>query len=345
MSWQRLSRRSERYTSLAFRADGQILIAGAHGGWVRWWQTADGAPLRISMRPGQPIWSVALAPDGQHVGAGLADGTTALWRLGEPRPSRIFAAPGPSATTGVAFAPDGQHLAAWDDGALRVWQMRDGALRWALPTVPGGIAVALWTPDGRWLATTGGHGPVCLWRSADGALLHTWESPWAAEPALAFGRNGQLLAIGQDSGRVQVWQVPSGPLLYELRGLPEAIRGVAYTPWGNVLAAGDATGAVAVATDAGAQVRYGHPAPVRSLGLTLNTRTLVVVAEDGTVSTWAVQEGPTLAFPRVWAPPYPECSIRQAVFAPDRRAVAALTGDDAVWLWRAPAPAGAFLPT
>jgi len=94
MSWQRLSRRAERYSSLAFRADGQILVAGAFGGWVRWWQTEDGVPLRIGMRQRQPLWSVALAPDGQRVAGGLEDGTVALWQLDAPTPFRWLPMPG-----------------------------------------------------------------------------------------------------------------------------------------------------------------------------------------------------------------------------------------------------------
>ncbi len=109
MSWQRLSRRSERYTSLAFRQDGQILIAGALGGWVRWWQTADGAPLPITMRQRQPVWSVALAPDGQQWQRG--------WRTAQ-RPSgslvsRFRIACSPAATA----RPRASHLPRMDNGS------------------------------------------------------------------------------------------------------------------------------------------------------------------------------------------------------------------------------------
>ncbi len=195
-----------------------------------------------------------------------------------------------------------------------------------------------WAPDWQWLATAGWHGPVCLWHGEDGTLLHRWDGHWAAEPALAVGRGGQALAFSRDAGQVQVWMLPSGALLQELRGLPGALRCLGFTSWGHLLAVGDTTGAVAVSTDLGAQIASGPPVPVHSLAFTPSTWSLIAVAEDGTITTWAVQDGPTLGLIRVWAPPEQGWYLRQVVFAPDRRMVAVVTGADAVWLWRDAAP-------
>lgn len=66
----------------------------------------------------------------------------------------------------LAFSPDGRYLAAGlEDGHVRVWRVRDGALLATvyLGTGTNGVGAVAISPDDRYLAASGEYGPLRVW--------------------------------------------------------------------------------------------------------------------------------------------------------------------------------------
>ena len=79
--------------------------------------------------------------------------------------------PGP--VHAVAFSPDGSLLAVGITGGARVYNVADGAMKYALPGEFNGPVYAIsWKPDGSVIATAGFDGKVRFFSAADGQPAH-----------------------------------------------------------------------------------------------------------------------------------------------------------------------------
>jgi WD40 repeat protein len=71
-------------TSLAFKADGSILLAGSNDGTARFWDTGTGLPIGPPLRHRRAVQNVRFAPDGRTALTAGADGMVLRWRVPEP---------------------------------------------------------------------------------------------------------------------------------------------------------------------------------------------------------------------------------------------------------------------
>ena len=183
-----------------------------------------------------PILDVSA--DGRWLAVGLPDGTVALSDLaGDPRPDnrRILSVDGRTTdemTHAVAFSPDGRQLAARFSGlsqrGLRLWQMdATGALTATATLTPTrtltnlneGIRGISFSPDGRWLATTGvdddkvASRPNRLWDlwaddPASNWIEVRWHRNW---PPPEFTPDGRWLAANGEG--VYLWPLDPEELI------------------------------------------------------------------------------------------------------------------------------------
>ncbi len=211
-------------THLAASSDRSILaIAGVgthliEGGEVAPHETVEGIASPI-----------ALAPDGSRLlNATLADGMTSaivLWALdGEDGAERLGAI---QKDTGqlmaAAFSPEAARLAtaSWFDAPkIRLWDLRaakSGALVATLVGHDGWIGAIAWSPDGRWVISSGERGTIRAWNPWDPAL--EGESEVEAKDAmsrglkprpvtaLAWRPDGRAFASGGHDGAVVIWEL------------------------------------------------------------------------------------------------------------------------------------------
>src|SRR5262249_13566767 len=79
---RRLAGISERILSLAFSADGKLLVAAggapARFGEVQVWDAASGKLLRSVVLTGDTVFGVAISPDGSRIAVGCADNTVRI---------------------------------------------------------------------------------------------------------------------------------------------------------------------------------------------------------------------------------------------------------------------------
>ena len=263
--------------ALEFSPDG-TLLAGAGSGGMLLWNAANGEIIRKLRGHTDWVLDIAFAPDGKTLASGSVDNTLRLWDVATGILERTLTVPNPTkqrsldaySVHSVAFSPDGKTVAGayFYEGALRLWNVRNGQLMQRLPKnsqekIYGPQTIAF-APDGKTLAVGGGrtvfsdlpdkteYGSVSFWNAQSGQKLRSFSRHHFAVKALAFAPDGKWLLSGGDEGTVRLQDVRSGEVRHILYGRagrrgvvwnPE-INSVAFSPQGNYLAAGDGRGLI-----------------------------------------------------------------------------------------------------
>jgi WD40 repeat protein len=261
-----------RCSSISFSPDGERVAATYQDGLVRVWNSQTGRPALAPRKQRGAVPAAAFSPDGLFLAVCRGQEVTIeSVRVKEQPTCRTLAAGRP--LWGFCFSPDGQSLVALADRELVVWEAASGKIanRVALPpsqqscsfnpegsvVVPGknglqtwnpftghkGVffaatdaAVAVFSPDGRYLATTAGDSRVSVRNAQTGNLVWNVTVTPDKVRSLAFDRNGRLLAAG-GNGLVAVLDVSTRREKYLCRGhLRGNVACVCFSPDGKRLA-------------------------------------------------------------------------------------------------------------
>lgn len=155
-------------------------------------------PLRHPYAPGEdrsrffPL-EADISPDGRLAATASTDGKIRLWDVDRGVEARE-SIPAPSSFGTLLFSPEGKRLAVVQYDKTEVWSVPPGKA--PLVTIPGGGWEAVWTPDGRRLATSDGEERrVTVWDAATGE---------PAGPPIQFSDSTQILVASPDSRRLAV---------------------------------------------------------------------------------------------------------------------------------------------
>jgi RNA polymerase sigma factor (sigma-70 family) len=165
-------------------------------------------------------------------------------------------------------------------------------------------------PDGNTLAAGMETGDIKIWDAMTRKELASLEvkSPASRTVSLAFAPGGRELALSRADGSVEVWETKSKKRLHKLLGasIPTSNHilllaqgpgraDLAFSPDGKRLAVGAFGSGVRVFDSAtGKEIgagTLGHPAPVRSFGLSADGKTLTTHARGDCVRSWDVATG------------------------------------------------------
>jgi WD40 repeat protein len=161
-----------------------------------------------------------------------------VWDL-STRPEVIFTKVPGGVVSGVAFSPDGGRLAVagWDCSLLQVWDAETGQVRLTFEFPLGASNwSAVFSPDGRRLASTRADGTVWLWDAANGQKIHELKGHEGQVSCVAFSPDGRRLASASWDNTVKLWDTDSGQEVLTLTGHDKPVFSVAFDKDGRRLA-------------------------------------------------------------------------------------------------------------
>jgi RNA polymerase sigma factor (sigma-70 family) len=293
-----------RLASVAFSPDGRRLATATTGGLVQVWELATQAEAPQFRGQKLPGIHVAFSPDGRLLAAAPVSGGFGLWEVATGKAVHREA----GGYGEVVFSPSGRTLAAPDLGAVRLWEAATGKPVAALPWRHPPPAHVRFSPDGKYLAASGGGGPaITIWELSTGKEVSPLPAHRDPIRAVAFAPDGRTLAAVEADGRTLA----------------------------AVEAGGEGTGALTLWRLATRQGLRRLPGPAGHgpavLFVAGGREVLAGPGVDGAVGRWEVGTGKQLPF----VPRLAQAHARALAVSPDGQALAVSASDRSVNLYDA----------
>jgi WD40 repeat protein len=167
------------------------------------------------------------------VTASSFDASVKIWEAGNGRLVASFAAPSDARLARNRFAnwsPDGRRILVGAGSAVRVLDAETGRAVASLVGHNGPAWSAVFSPDGRWIATASADHTARLWRAGDGAPARSFVGHDQDVNSVAFGSGGARLITASDDRTARVWDTATGAPLATLRGHRLALQTASFAP-------------------------------------------------------------------------------------------------------------------
>ena len=241
----------------------------------------------------------------------------------------------------ATFSPDGKLIALCNGHRVFVQQLSDGETIQELSGEQNEKFQAIaYSADGQNIAAASINGMVTVWSFESGQQLARLPHPQSVND-LVFITDSMLLATACSDGAVRIWNLSEKTVVHKLDA-QKRVSSLAFSPHGKWLVSGS-TGASDVkiweTTDFTAldilkdlrliriEVEAGVHIGVASASFSLDSRFLAVANAD-VVRIWDLQQRH-----EVYTLPGHVGGVQHAVFRPDGRSLASLSGDGKIKIW------------
>lgn len=322
-------------TSVSWSKDGLRILTATTDGTAQVWdpetRQMDGPPLRgHEQLVNKAVWS----RDGTRIATASSDRTVRIWSANNAATVRGLVLRGHArGVSGTSWSPDGTRLVtASFDGTARIWDSITGQPAGQPLSMRGtAISRAIWSPDGRVIATTGGHF-VQIWDRTGRPI----GEPWQAEDgitAAVWGPDGGMMVLGHTSGAASIRLAERGQRLWSIPAHSYSAIGIDWSRDGKRIAVGATDGTIRIfdvetrrQLDA-TLIKATFWGLLWSLAWSPDGTRLLTGWSDGSYRTWNPDTGARSASPGHLA------EVVSASWSPDGGRILTTGGDHSVRVW------------
>ncbi|MYB93579.1 WD40 repeat domain-containing protein [Candidatus Poribacteria bacterium] len=231
-----------RVNSIAFSPNGELLASVSDDATIRLWSVHN--QQNIVTLLGETWYRIVFSPDGQTFAT--SGRHIKLWKT--VNRTEITTLQHNQYVQTIAFSSDGQLLAAGDGsgegpGTVKVWNVQERSIIATLDGDPKDIKTVVFSPDDRYLASSGWDGQLKIWNTSNWTLIGT--IPHTGYYDIDFSPDGNII-VSTNDGYVSLWWVEDGTKVAELRGPTGWMHPVDFSHDGTSLAVGAEDGRVRI---------------------------------------------------------------------------------------------------
>ncbi|HEX3228416.1 MAG TPA: hypothetical protein VHQ95_05590 [Pyrinomonadaceae bacterium] len=202
--------RSRGATAAAVSRDGQLIVIGYQNGYIRLWNR-QGKALPQAPEEGDTherrVTCLAVSADGQTIVSGGEEGTVRVWDR-EAKPIGPALTGHDGSINAVAVSADGNLIvSAGNDGMVRLWERRTPKA--PVKAYDGKVDSIAFSSDGQTIRTAGPDARILRWDRNRDPDKDTANGPTdsqaatsATVTATAWSPDGELLIIGRSDGKL-----------------------------------------------------------------------------------------------------------------------------------------------
>jgi WD40 repeat protein len=253
----RLPGKADRILSIAFSADGNLMIAGggtpARFGEIQFWEPHEGKLLRAAEATSDTVFGASLSPDASKVAVGCADNTVRVFETATGKELYKISAH-ENWVLGTAFGIDSKRLVSVGrDRAAKLIDASAGQFLENVNQMHGELAAVARHPTADEIVIGGEDRIPYIYRmdrprnmkvGEDATLVRQLAIQDGAIFALDWSPDGKRVAVAGAGPSVNIYDTDTGLPLASCRGHAAGIYAVAFSPDSTRLATGGFDGQV-----------------------------------------------------------------------------------------------------
>lgn len=308
-----LAQAAQAVRSIAFSADGSLVILGAEDGRLHVFGAAKGDEVGSFGAPGKPAIAAGFSGDSTLIslaadGAVRASGLIPSWTLARVIEPADAAQPPVDRVMALSFSPDGKRLAGSGgvpsrEGELAIWTVADGRLERRIADAHSDqVFDVSFSPDGTLLASCAADKFAKIFDAESGKLVRSFEGHTHHVLGVAWNRNGRMLATAGADNLVMVWDRNTGQRAKSIQGFDKQATSLRYLGFEDRFAVTSGGAPLRLVTEAGNVKPLEGAGPFTyAVAVSGDGRVLAAGGLDGTLRLWkadATQPFATLAPPK-----------------------------------------------